>query len=488
MGIYVKNTSVIKEKLRKGEINSIDFPLTTFADEVIKKMYNLGIIEEVIKNFPDKRKNNKSIGIEAILVLSICAKLQRLCAVTDITMATTDIKILEKLGFSLVTEGDILSEGEIRAFVNKYESDELIDIFNNIAKIIIEKMKYNERKNIHQLDASFLEVNIKNERYENSEITKGKDNKNIRAYKLTCSRLMLDVGGIIERIDMCKATTHDSEAARKILETPYHMKREDILAYDRGYINRKIINNLKIEQGISIIIPAKKNMDIFKRAKKVAIEKDIWKKHPNSKRKGQEIAFVEGLGGYWTCEENETKRIEKEKKEDVELNACVIRIPKDDKTNIDNEIIEKDKKYKYIVLLSSECKLSASQIVRYYETRPEIEEDFRQLKDVWGLNNFKSTKYKFIVYHIITMLLGYMFYSIYKNTEDGEKYKNKNIITITNMYNKDLMRKGIPVKKLLIYSNKVFGIIDFTDFLDIYSDSTGNVREKIKNIIKQPIF
>lgn len=488
MGIYVKNTSATKEKLKKGEINSIDFPLTTFADEVIKKMYNLGIIEEVVKNFPEKRKKNKSIDIEAILVLSICAKLQRLCAITDITTATTDIKILEKLGFSLKTEGDILSEGEIRAFVNKYTSEELIDIYNNIAKNIIEKMKYNEGKKVHQLDAAFLEVNIKNERYENSEITKGKDNKDIRAYKLTCSRLMLELGGIIERIDMCKAKTHDMEGARNILEAPYHIKEEDIQVYDRGYINREIINKLKTEKGVSVIIPAKKNMDIFKRAKTVAIENDNWKKHPNSKRKGHEIAFVKGLGGYWACAENEDKKIEKEKKEDVQLNACVIRIDKSINVEVDKEILGKDKGYKYIVLLSSESKLNASQIVRYYETRPEIEEDFRQLKDIWGLNNFKSTKYKFIVYHIITMLLGYMFYIIYKNTPDGEKYKNKNIVTITNMYNKELMRKGIPVRKLLIYSNKIFGIIDFIDFLDIYSSSVEDVKNNIKSIIKQPIF
>ena len=51
--------------------------------------------------------------------------------------------------------------------------------------------------------------------------------------------------------------------------------------------------------------------------------------------------------------------------------------------------------------------MNASKIVRTYEQRPEIEEDFRQIKDQWDLANFTSTKYNFIMCHIAMVLLGY---------------------------------------------------------------------------------
>ena len=60
---------------------------------------------------------------------------------------------------------------------------------------------------------------------------------------------------------------------------------------------------------------------------------------------------------------------------------------------------------------------TARQVIKTYELRPEIEEDFRQLKEFWQLEEFKSTKYDHMVFHIVMLLMGYMFYQLYKNTE-----------------------------------------------------------------------
>lgn len=92
----------------------------------------------------------------------------------------------------------------------------------------------------------------------------------------------------------------------------------------------------------------------------------------------------------------------------------------------EDDITYKKKNFKYIALMCTNKSLTAS----------EIEEDFRQLKDVWGLANFRSTKYLFIVFHVVTMLLGYMMYIIYKNTEEGSKYKNQSLETIIKNYRK----------------------------------------------------
>lgn len=48
---------------------------------------------------------------------------------------------------------------------------------------------------------------------------------------------------------------------------------------------------------------------------------------------------------------------------------------------------------------------SAREIIMTYELRPEIEEDFRQLKDFWKLVDFYSTKLNIISFHIVWILI-----------------------------------------------------------------------------------
>lgn len=46
-----------------------------------------------------------------------------------------------------------------------------------------------------------------------------------------------------------------------------------------------------------------------------------------------------------------------------------------------------------------------------YELRLEIEEDFRQLKNFWKLEDFHSTK---------LYVIGYLFHQLYLTTDDGK--------------------------------------------------------------------
>ena len=59
-------------------------------------------------------------------------------------------------------------------------------------------------------------------------------------------------------------------------------------------------------------------------------------------------------------------------------------------------ILKEDEKYAYAVILTTHPTRSAEEIIKLYELRPEIEEDFRQLKDFWGLTEYRSTQYHII--------------------------------------------------------------------------------------------
>lgn len=99
---------------------------------------------------------------------------------------------------------------------------------------------------------------------------------------------------------------------------------------------------------------------------------------------------------------------------------------------------------------------TARQIINAYELRPEIEEDFRQMKDFCKLKDFKSTKYNYITYHIIMTLVGYLHFQIYKNLDEGKRY-----------------------------SGKFFGIFSFLKFLQNYAECTLEIRRLLNLILSK---
>lgn len=70
MKLYTKNTPKILEQLKKGEIDRISFALGGFTDEVLKEMFQLGIIDLFVELFSDKRADNAFIPSQALLVLA----------------------------------------------------------------------------------------------------------------------------------------------------------------------------------------------------------------------------------------------------------------------------------------------------------------------------------------------------------------------------------------------------------------------------------
>lgn len=217
-------------------------------------------------------------------------------------------------------------------------------------------------------------------------------------------------------------------------------------------------------------------MEIYNAAKEEAISKNKWQKHPNSKRKGQEIVLVESLELFWLSDKDKTKKIDKVKL-DYKINACVIRFDKklNKKILTDEEIIDEDEKYAYAVIITNDINIDASEIIRLYEIRSEIEEDFRQLKDFWGLNTYKSTKYIVISFIIMLSLLSYNLYQVYKESDEGKNYIGRNFIVEE--------RKGLYIVKAVrtvIVIDNYFAIFSQDELLDLYVDLSKKMREQLK--------
>lgn len=450
------NTKKILKAIEEGTIDAGDIAFPGFIDIIILKMKRLGLLNLFEKVFNDKRASNKAIPLNILFTLTAAAKMKIKTSLTDIAFAITDSETLLELGWNIydktreLSKG-LISDGAIRGFLTHYTAPKFVNLYNDYTNKVLKKLGYSP--DIHILDCTKIDVNPDNENYENSSVIN--DDGNLRrGYKLATLRGLLDCSGVIEEIEMGTMKTHDLKLSKNILLNSPLLKPDDILIEDRGFISREIINYLKTQRKVNVYIPAKKNMDIHKQAVAIAKEQDKWYTHPNKKRKTQRVATVKNIGCFWQSNKPEN---------DVELNAGVVH---------DN------KKDKYYVFITTDLTITGRQIIKTYELRPEIEEDFRQLKDFWKLEDFKSTKYNHIVFHIVMLLIGYLFYQLYKNTEEGSKYANKSLPVILKNY--------VPknkAKKVIIYAGHFFGIFAFTEFLDIYASCSEKAKGKLKDIL-----
>ena len=414
------------------------------------------------------------------------SRMKQQFSISELSLALTSEEVVNKLNINIEydKEKSLLKESNIRAFLNRYEqsdkekiefNNDFIKFYNKITEAYLNKAKI--ECNIHILDCSILDVNLDNPNYEGSSITH-KGGKKLRGYKVGLLRGVTPNGGVTEEICMSTAKTHDLDMSKEMIINTKYLKEGDYLLEDRGFLDILTFRKL-VGKKINVIIPIKKNMEIYKAAKEEAISKNEWKKHPNSKRKGQDIVLVENLELFWLTDNDKTKKIDKIKL-DYKINACVIRFDKklNKKVLTDEEIIDGDEKYAYAVIITNDTNIDANDIIRLYEMRSEIEEDFRQLKDFWGLNTYKSTKYIVISFIIMLSLLSYNLYQVYKESEEGKSYIGKNFIIEE--------RKGLYIVKgvrTAIIVDDYFAIFYQDELLDLYVDLSKKMREQLKQLL-----
>jgi len=454
--ITKKDKEKVLEAIRKGTIDAADVSFPNLIDAIILKMKREGILELLEKAFSDKRSDNKNIPFHLIMTLAITAKMKIKTSLTDVPFAITNAETLSEIGWNIwdnerSLEEGLMSEGTIRNLVKKYTAEELIQAYNvYVQEYVFPRMDI--MPDIHILDCTELEVELNNSNYEGSEVISDEDGKR-RGYKLSTLRGITGDTGILEEIKLGSIKQHDLELSREMILKSKILKPGDILINDRGFISRELLNELKGKRGVDTYIPLKSNMEAYEQAVSIAKEQNKWQAHPNKKRKEQKIAFVESLSSYWRSTKPE---------EDVEINACVVHDTKKDE---------------YFVFVTTDLEKTAKQIIKTYELRPEIEEDYRQIKDFWKIEDFKSTRYNFVAFHVVMVLIGYLYFQLYKSMEEGKKYIGKTLPVAIKKY----VENG--PKSVIIYSGQYFAIFGFLEFIQLYASCGAEMRERLDSIL-----
>lgn len=462
--ICKQNKESVLRKIYEGKFDNVAPSISNLVDDIILTMHKNGILSCLTNKLPDKRAHNTTIPFELVMALSVAAKMKTNTSISDIPYAITDHRVLAELGYNIIdTEKDLntgmMTESSLRFLFGKYEAKELLKSYNEIIQEqIMPKLDY--KPNIHILDCTELSVNLDNKNYEQSAITTNKYGDIDRGYKLASLRGIIDDTGIIEEIEFGAMNIHDLELSRNMLKNTQVFKPGDILIEDRGFLDRKLINYLKIKRKVDTYVPLKSNMTAYQIAIQIAKEENKWESHPS--REKQKIAFVPNLKNYWWSDKTNACKKYAENS-DVELNSCVVW-----DTETDN----------YFVFCTTDTTVSAKQIITTYELRPEIEEDYRQLKDFWKLQDFKSTKINMIALHIIMVLFGYLFFQIYTLMPEGEQYAHKSLPVIMKNY----QPQALPY--LVFYADSEFAIFNISEILKLYSSCDIKAQQRLLQVLK----
>lgn len=482
--IKINNKERVVEEINENKIENMFNIIPNLSDKVLDyNQTNYNATSIINETFEDKRSYKSEIPVELFILSGVQSRMKQQFSISELPLALTSKEIINELGLNISYNQNecLLKESNIRAWLEKYESKELefnnyfIKYFNSFTKKYLSIT--NITSNIHILDCSVLDVNLENENYEGSSITY-KNGKKLRGYKIGTLRGVTPNGGVIEEICMSTAKDHDFKMSKDMVSNSEYLKAGDYLLEDRGFLDIEFfreINNKKI----NLIIPVKKNMEIYEVAINTAKENNNWIKHPNSKRKGQDITLITDLEGFWLTDDEKAKKPSKLELK-YKINACVIRFDKKQNEDIltDDEIISTDEKYAYACIITNDTTLSCQEIIRLYEMRSEIEEDFRQLKDFWGLNNYRITKYNIISFVILVSLIGYNFYQVYKESEEGKKYINKSLI-IEEKHGLYIV-KGV---RTAIITKHYFGIFEQDELLDLYANLDKEKRQLLKKYL-----
>jgi hypothetical protein len=221
-----------------------------------------------------------------------------------------------------------------------------------------------------------------------------------RGYKLATLRTLLDHAGLLTQVGLGPIQVHDLPFCRLFFETASVLRAGDVLLEDRGFVDGETLTFLTQQRHIDVIVPLKSTMLSYHEAVQLADLQAPWQPHPS--REQPHIAFVQGVAHRWeACQ--------------VPLNAGVMRYWNRQTAALD-----------YSVLVTTDPHRTGPWIVRHYEERPEIEQDYAQMKSGGGqLKKLSATRYREIVFYVLTVVLSYSLYHLFANTQAGSRFADK---------------------------------------------------------------
>jgi hypothetical protein len=512
--LWARNGEAVRQAIELGEIAHIETASEELTDEFLLFAIESGLLKRWAESFPDPR-DAPEIAMEVILPAHIAARFAGLYSMRKAGYVLRSARVLGALGYSVevvapagglslrgtsddkLFSGDVVrklliqmeqqadlsqparrppqepnvavkvrkraSRRAVKHAVDEAEAEarahqvaeQLVGWYNQAVGVsMLKYARLGRGRRLHILDTTHVEVPLETGTYECSGVVKNADGTYARGYKLATLRTLLDSAGLLTQVALAAIQVHDVALCRPLLAQAPVLRPGDLLLEDRGFIDGATLSELKRTRQVDVIMPLKANMLATQEAIQLAEMADRWDAHPS--RAQQRIAWVRGVDHMWPeCH--------------VPLNACVIRFWNTKKQRTD-----------HIVLVTTDQELSASWIVRHYEERPEIEQDYEQLKSGgWQLKKLSSTRYSEIVFYVLTVVLSYSLYHLFANTQAGARFADKTRQAIAF----DQLRTQRT--HIIVYAGGYFEIFETLRFVQLVLQLPSTVQEQLRTWLSE---
>jgi hypothetical protein len=466
----------VLEALRQGNIVALDTAIEQLPDLFLIYAIESGLLGNLADSFPDPRYQQPEIPIQTLLAAGIAGHFTGLYALSQSPYALHSPRLLTALGVQVVVNqpghglsrrgtkhpapfhGDVVRK-LLATLAKKEKADQrcpgqtLLDWYNAYVGTLFCQV-VSATPTLHILDCTHLVVNLKNDHYEDAGVTT-KNKKPERGYKLGTLRSLLDTGAVMTGIAWGSIEAHDLSVTHDLVRQSVHLRAGDTLLEDRGFVDGDTITFLKAQRQVDVCTGLKSDMNFFKAAVVVAeANPGLWRTHPT--RPHQQIQLVTGLSGLW-------------QELGVPMNVCIVRYQDKD-----------TQEWRYFGFATTDLSLSARQIIQLYQTRPEIEEDYRQLKsESWHIDHFCATQLVQIIWHIVLTLLAYNLFQVFVNTKAGAKFANKTKQKL------EREKQRNPPTYLLVCTRDAYGVYETKSLLYLLLDLPEDVRQKIRSLLAQ---
>jgi hypothetical protein len=215
---------------------------------------------------------------------------------------------------------------------------------------------------------------------------------------------------------------------------------------------------VKKDLGSDVLIPLRKNMDMFLDSKRIAESFDYtWTRYYEHKvldtvMYREDVTVVDEVRLWNTC--------------DIPLYVSLMRVT------------ESSGAIRYWGLLSTFKPKDATEAFDLYKLRTQIEERHRQLKQFWNLNEFSSPHESLIEAHVLFTLLTYSLIQVYMNKKHLNDLTNK---TITTWRHEELLGKN----NVIVYSGNYFGVFDLDEYTEVIAFLKEEARLRLQKWIVQ---
>lgn len=231
------------------------------------------------------------------------------------------------------------------------------------------------------------------------------------------------------------------------------------LILDRGFIDGRLLTDMKRLHGIDVLIPLKKNMDAFTDVLKLIESFGLpWSDYRTVRGadgkliEKQEVAGVGDVRVWDACR--------------VPLYVAVMRVRKADGA-VHHWALAGTRGYEH-----------PGKAFDAYKERTDIEERHRQLKGCWNLCNFSSTAFNLITTHVYFILLVYSLVQLYLSNARLSELANRTITTLRQ-------DERLGIDAVIVYAGRFFATFDLDEYSDILLHLRREPLERMRKWIRR---